>query len=185
VRTEGLALIVCLLAIPPVQAADWRNPQGAGQLTFTVSLEGETVSGRFTRFQVDVSAPEDAAERRMAVSVETASLDLSSRELNEGAAEADFFDTARFPDAAFYSEWLQGGLPGQLVAQGTLRIKTGIRPLDLHFEWSQSAPDQAQIRGAVTLRRGDYGIGSGEWVEDDSIGQDVRVEFDVPLVPVD
>lgn len=182
---RALTLSLCLLAAPVTQAADWRNPQGAGQLSFTVSLQGETITGRFKRFQVDVSVPDVAADRRMAVSVETASLDLSSRELNDGASEADFFDTAQFPFAAFFSEWLEGALPGQLVAQGTLRIKTSIRPLKLSFEWSQTAPDRARIRGTVTLRRGDYGIGSGEWADDDSIGQDVRVEFDVPLQPVD
>ena len=54
------------------------------------------------------------------------------------------------------------------------------RAVEVPFVWSEAA-EVAAMRGELTVRRADFGIGTGEWSGSDVVGADVRVRFIVQL----
>ena len=66
------------------------------------------------------------------------------------------------------------------VARGTLSLKGVKQPAEVPFTWTASA-DGATMEGELTLKRGAFGIGAGEWAATDVIGADVKVKFKVKL----
>ena len=66
------------------------------------------------------------------------------------------------------------------MARGTLLLKGVKQPVEVPFSWTASA-DGAVMEGELTVKRGAFGIGTGEWAETNVIGADVKVKFKVKL----
>jgi polyisoprenoid-binding protein YceI len=66
------------------------------------------------------------------------------------------------------------------VARGTLRLKGVQQPVEVPFNWVQS-DDAAQMDGELIIRRGAFGIGTGEWAATTLVGPDVKVGFSLRL----
>jgi polyisoprenoid-binding protein YceI len=66
------------------------------------------------------------------------------------------------------------------AARGTLSLKGMKRAVEVPFTWTASG-DGAAMEGELTLMRGDFGIGLGEWKATDTIGAEVKVKFKVKL----
>jgi polyisoprenoid-binding protein YceI len=66
------------------------------------------------------------------------------------------------------------------VARGTLTLKGVKQPVEVPFTWAPSG-DGAIMEGELTLRRGDFGIGLGEWKTTGTIGAEVKVKFRIKL----
>jgi polyisoprenoid-binding protein YceI len=67
---------------------------------------------------------------------------------------------------------------GKLTLRGVtreLRVPLTIRKVGAGLE----------ISGEVTVRRLDYGVGQGEWKSTEWVGNDVKLQYKVPLVPAD
>lgn len=48
------------------------------------------------------------------------------------------------------------------------------------FAWTGTA-DAATMEGGLTVRRSDFGIGTGEWARTDVIGAEVKLRFKLRL----
>ena len=66
------------------------------------------------------------------------------------------------------------------VARGTLSLKGVKQPVEVPFTWTASG-NGAAMEGELTLERGKFGIGAGEWLATDVIGAEVKVRFSVKL----
>ena len=69
-----------------------------------------------------------------------------------------------------------------LVLTFLLMIRKVTREVPVTLRWMPSDRG-ARMTGFATVRRLDFGIGAGDWADPDLIGLDVRVEFDLELVP--
>jgi polyisoprenoid-binding protein YceI len=69
-------------------------------------------------------------------------------------------------------------------ARGALTLKGVEHDVSVPFRWSD-AGKTAQMRGALTLTRTDFNIGTGEWAVGDVIGLEVDVSFELTLVRKD
>jgi len=100
--------------------------------------------------------------------------------VNKEIRGKDWFDYAGFPQAEFHSTDLRRIGSDRYVARGTLLLKGLKQPVEVPFTWTGS-PDGAVMEGELTLKRGAFGIGRGEWEASDVIGPDVKVKFSVKL----
>jgi polyisoprenoid-binding protein YceI len=178
-----LVLCVFLAASPasfPVQAADWKMDPSASKLEFVATFEKNPAPGVFKEFDARLSFdPDKPAGGSLHVTIKVASADMNVADVNKEIRNKDWFDYAGFPQAEFHSTDLRAD-GKRYVARGTLTLKGMKQAVEVPFTWAPSG-DGATIEGELTLKRGDFGIGLGEWKATDTIGADVKVKFKVKL----
>jgi len=171
-----LALCAPLLA----QGADWKMDPAGSKLEFIATFEKNPAPGVFREFDARLRFdPEKPAGGSLEVTVKVASADMNIPDVNKEIRNKDWFDYSGFPQAEFRSSDLRRDGKGY-VARGTLTLKGMKQAVEVPFTWAVSG-DGATMEGEFTLKRGDFGIGLGEWKATDTIGGDVKVKFRVKL----
>jgi len=177
-KSPTVALLLALVGFP-AWAAGWVMEPDGSRLAFDASYQGEPVPGEFRRFRahlvLDQQRPDRAA---LNVSVDLGSLDLGSGELEEGAATAEWFDTADYQQAEFRSRQVRQLDRDHYVASGTLSVKGVARAIDVPFVFQASGPT-AVMSGELEMQRTWFNIGTGDWATDELIGFGVQVRFQV------
>ena len=185
----ALAMLFAASLIPltstPLSAAGWESVAESSELRFVARYEDQPLDGRFRRFRVTVETDDSSLQPHLLrVVVDVGSADMNDREINDELTQADWFYVERFPQAVFQSERISPNGSSGLRAPGTLELK-GIRAAtSVPFTW-QVNEGEAALSGAMTLSRGAWGIGMGEWENDDTIADTVELEFRVVLRPAD
>lgn len=174
-------LLLAAFLVPGISgAADWCNA-GAGEFTFEARFEGEKLPGDFRDFAVefrfDPNRPE-AAELRVTVGLTAA--DMGDPEMNAVLFAPEWFDAERFGRAVFTSTRIERQDEDRFAANGTLLLKGREGDVTVPFLW-QGGGEHARMQGTFELRRTRFGVGSGEWADDDAIGLDVKLAFDIEL----
>jgi polyisoprenoid-binding protein YceI len=171
----GLFLLAC-----PAGAADWKMDPAGSKLEFIATFEKTPAPGVFKDFDARLRFdPEKPAGGSLAVTIKVASADMSIPDVNKEIRNKDWFDYVGFPQAEFQSTDLRRDGKGY-VARGTLTLKGVKQAVAVPFTWAASG-DGATMEGEFTLKRGDFGIGLGEWKATDTIGGEVKVKFKVKL----
>ncbi|WP_177142780.1 YceI family protein [Variovorax sp. YR216] len=162
-------------------AADWKLEPAGSRLEFAATFEKTPAPGVFREFDVKLGldpAKEDAG--RLDVTINIASADMASADINKVIAGAEWFDFARFRQAEFHATEIRRVQPNAFVARGTLMLKGVQQAVEVPFSWSESG-STATMEGKFVVKRSAFGIGTGEWTETDTIGADVTVTFKVRL----
>ena len=163
-------------------AAHFVQAPGTGSLTFSFTQAGAENQGMFRQFatEFDYDAKNPTAGS-LKVTVQTGSLDTQDKDRNDGLASADLLDVNRYPTAQYVANSFAKRAGGQLEAVGKLTLHGVTRdlriPLDLRV-----AGANYELSGAATLRRLDFGIGQGDLQATDWVGNEVKVQYKVPLV---
>jgi polyisoprenoid-binding protein YceI len=178
---EILSLLgLCAIALPAF-AADWRMDPGGSKLEFIATFEKNPAPGVFKEFDARLRFdPDKPAGGSLDVTIKVTSADMNIPDVNKEIRNKDWFDYAGFPQAEFHSTDLRRVESNRYAARGTLSLKGAKQPVEVPFTWTP-AGDGAAIEGELTLKRGDFGIGLGEWKATDTIGADVKVKFRVKL----
>ena len=176
-----LAIVLSATAIQSAQAADWKMDSSTSKLEFAASFEKTAAPGVFKEFDArlrfDAGKPETG---QLDVTIKAASADMSSADINKAIAGPEWFDFARYPQADFHATGIRRAEGNRYVARGILTLKGVRQPVEVPFVWS-AAGDAATMEGELTLRRADFGIGTGEWTATNVIGPDVKVKFRIRL----
>lgn len=178
------ALLACA-ALQHARAAEWKMDPAGSRLEFIATFEKTPAPGVFKEFDVRLSFdPEKPAGSRLDVAIRVASADMVSAEINKAIAGIDWFDFARHQQAEFHATDIRR-LPAnppssRYAARGTLTLKGVPQPVEVPFTWNAAA-EGATMDGEFTVKRGPFGIGTGEWAATDVIGSDVTVKFRVRL----
>ena len=181
-RGAWLLLMVLLLQGIRAEAADWRMDAAASRLEFIASYEKATAPGVFKEFDTRLNFDADKpAGSRLEVTVRIGSADMNSGDINNAIRTADWFDSARFPQAEFRSTDIRRVDANRYLARGTLIFKGMQQPVEVPFTWV-AAREGATMEGELSLKRALFGIGRGEWAATDIIGADVKVKFRVVFV---
>jgi polyisoprenoid-binding protein YceI len=169
-----------LVLAGPVLAADWKMDPSGSKLEFIATFEKTPASGVFKEFDARLRFdPAKPAGGSLDVTVKVTSADMGIADVNKEIRNKDWFDYSGFPQAEFHSTDLRRD-GKRYVARGTLTLKGVKQPVDVPFDWAPSG-DGAVMEGELTLKRGAFGIGLGEWKATDTIGADVKVRFKVKL----
>jgi polyisoprenoid-binding protein YceI len=177
-----LRTIVALVAVLPCAAvADvWQGDQHSGALRFVATQAGAKFPGHFGEFKVRFDFdPAEPAMGRLDVTIATSSADTSDAERDEVLHGQDFFWVARFPEAKYRAEGFKRDGKGWIAA-GELTLRGVTQPVAVRFELKPKSR-QLGMKGSVTLRRLEFGVGQGDWADTTWLGDPVDVAFDLSL----
>lgn len=174
----GFVSLVLLGASSIAQASDWTQQVGS-TLGFSGSQQGEAFNGAFKSFQSQIRFdPKSLAGAKFDVTIDIKSADSANSERDETMLGDDFFASARFPNAHFVTGAFREIAPGKFEADATLTIRDKSVALKFPFTWTGDAGN-AELRSKVTLDRLAFGVGSGDWEDESSVGH--KVDVDVML----
>ncbi len=178
-------LFLAALALMPglARAAPYVITPAGSRIGFSYEQMGVTMQGGFRQFTGTLSL-DNAQPQKTAVniSVQTGSISLGSRDADRTAAGSDFFNIGAFPRARFQSKQVQSLGNGRYRITGIFTLKNLSRPLTVDAAM-QTEGAARLLTGNFSLNRLDYGIGTGEWADTSTLGNAVRVNFTLRLLP--
>lgn len=181
-RPAGLLVaLLTAIAAASAHAADWTMVPAESRLEFIATFEKAAAPGVFrsfdTRMRFDPDRPEAGA---IDVTIDVASADMNSADVNREIRKPEWFDVKGHPQAGFRATEVRRTGANRYLARGMLRLKGIARPVEVPFAWTGTA-DAATMDGELTVGRSDFGIGTGEWARTDVIGADVKLRFKLLL----
>ncbi|MDJ0640011.1 MAG: cytochrome b/b6 domain-containing protein [Paracoccaceae bacterium] len=155
-------------------SSDWQVQEGT--LAIKVTQLGSEVAGSFADWTAAISFDETATGKMGDVEVTISIPSLTLGSVTAQAMGPDFFNAESFPTAEFVADIARDG--EVYVATGTLTIRDQTVPVTMPFDLALNG-DRAEMTGALTLDRRDFGIGAG-MTDESSLG--FAVVVDVALV---
>jgi polyisoprenoid-binding protein YceI len=180
------ALLLLLACVAATAATTWRTDPSASHLGFKATQAGAEFEGRFKHFDAQICFdPADLPGSRFLVKIDTKSADTQDGERDATLASGDFFATDRWPTARFETTGFTAKGGGQFDVRGRLTIRDVTRDITLPIRFSAAAGGkQATLSGGTSIRRLDFGVGQGEWTDTTWVGNEVRIQFELKLMPV-
>jgi polyisoprenoid-binding protein YceI len=188
------AILVALTTACPAQNSSAPAARAAGpaatsysldpaksKLEFTFNQAGAQSKGRFTRYEVNLTAPGgDPAAGKLDVAIDINSLDTDDDERDGILRGEELFDVKKFPTARYTAEKLTKTATG-FEAHGKLTIRNVTRDLKVPLTFKPGAGG-AQLSGKTSIKRLDFGVGQGEWKSTEWVDDQVNVILDLHLV---
>ena len=177
---KRLAILLLALALPGLAAAAEYTVQPGSTLGFSGSFQGETFDGHFGQWTAAISYdPANLAASKFDVTVHTASVQTGDSDRDSALPGEAFFDVAKYPEAHFVTTGFhQRG--NQVIADGTLTLRGVTKPMSLEVTFKPQAGG-ATLDVAGTVKRLDFGIGTGDYADTSVIGGDVKVTAHLQL----
>jgi len=163
--------------LPPVQTYKMVREKSA--LKFVANTGSDQVKGTFEQFTLDVAFdPERLAESHIRVEVDTGSAHVDDAKMQAALLTSEWLNAEAAPKAIFVSESIDH-IPNtrDYYAKGNLTLRGIKKPVTINFRQDFSDENAVVISGFSTLQRNDFGVGQGEWRQDDKVKYAVRVEF--------
>jgi polyisoprenoid-binding protein YceI len=181
--TRRLSVLALALALPlAASAADYKVGPGS-TLGFSGKFQGQQFDGSFGKF--DAAITYDAAN--LATSKFDVTVDVSTAKTGDGDRDAalpgpDFFDTKKFASAHYVTTGFSKNAKGDIIANGNLTLHGVTKPVALKVAFSPNAGG-ARLSVTGTVKRLDFGVGSGEYKDTSTIADEVLVNGSLNLLP--
>ena len=167
-------LLVSLALAQPALAADY-TVDADSTLGFTANFQGEAFDGTFRHFEATIRYdPKDHAASKFDVSVDLAGVATGDKDRDDTLPTSEFFNVAKFPKAHFVTTGFRKAGDG-VVATGTLSLKGIDKPVELEVSFEPTERG-ALLDVATTLHRLDFQVGTGDYADTSTIGDEVRVK---------
>ncbi len=181
------ALILSSGAVTTLGATAYTVDMDKSSLGFTAKQSGGDVDGRFEKFDAQiVFADADLDGSSFKVEVDTGSVNTEDDDRDTLLRGEDLFDTSKYPKARFVTTGFTRKSPGNYEAQGKLTVRDVTRDIRLPFTFA-TAQEGGQtvgwLKGGVTLKRLNFGVGQGDWKDTSEVANEVQVKFSLRLLP--
>lgn len=176
-------LAVIAMLLPAIAfAADFSKVQlDSSSITFVSKQMGVPVTGAFKKFSANIRINPAKAETGMAnIEVDLASIDAGSTDANEEVKGKSWFNVAEYPRASFVSGAVKALGGDKFEASGKMTIKGKTIAVRAPFTLREDK-GVLNIDGVFTLKRLDFGIGSGLWSDTSVVADEVQIKFHVVL----
>jgi polyisoprenoid-binding protein YceI len=151
------------------------------EITFVSRQMGVPVTGRFTRFDAQISLdPRRPEAGRVAFTIPVASATIGVRETDAELPKPAWFNVAKHPSASFESTAIKALGEGRFEVAGKLAIKGVARDVVVPVALAQAGP-RSIATGTFTIKRLDFGVGEGDWSDTSIVADDVQVRFKLAL----
>ncbi|MDE2304668.1 MAG: YceI family protein [Gammaproteobacteria bacterium] len=178
-------LVAFATALAPCMAAPARQFSAVAadsHLDFTGTQAGAPFTAEFRRFRAAiVFSPDDLPHSRFDVVIDLASVDSKDHDRDTTIRGSDLFDVARWPTAHYVTSGFTR-TAGGFAATGMLTLRGVSRPVPITFRFL-TTQGGATLTGSAKLERLDFGVGQGDWKSTEWVGNDVRIDFSLVLVP--
>ncbi len=175
------AALVAMMASAPAFAADYVQAPGS-TLVFASKYDGEVFTGKFASFTTTLSFdPAQLASSKLDVVIPLAGASTGNGDRDSTLSSSDFFNVAKFAQARYTASKFRSLGGNQYAADGSLSLRGVSKPVTLTFTWTPGA--QPVLSGKATVKRLDFGVGSGDWEDTSSIPNEVAVSTKVVFKP--
>lgn len=182
IALAGLAATAGLCSAPAL--AQQLVPAGS-EITFTSRQMGVPVDGQFRKWQAtiqfDLKKPEAG---KVAFSIDMGSATLGAADTDAEVAKADWFNTAKFPQAQFQSSAIKATGKGRYEVSGPLTIKGTTQNVTVPVTLTQTGSGAAlrtTASGAFNIKRLAFKVGDGPWGDTSMVADEVQVKFKIQL----
>lgn len=173
-----LGLVTLATAAPAAaQALDLAK----SEISFGFKQENVPGNGKFKKFTAQITF--DAAKleaTRANIEVDVTSVDLGDPGWDSDIQGASWFNTKQFPKAVFVAAGAKALGGGRFESPGKFTLKGSTREVTATFTAKPDAGGTL-LEGAVPLKRNDFKIGDGPWVDTSVVANEVAVRFKVYL----
>ncbi|QAY77571.1 YceI family protein [Sphingosinicella sp. BN140058] len=171
-------------AAPAVASGDYRLDKSHAKIVWGISHFGfSTYYGEFTRFdaQLKLDAANPAASR-LEATIDATSLSTNDAKLDAHLNSADFFDTAKFPQARFVSTAVHRTGAKSAHVLGNLTLHGVTKPVELAVTFNGAGQNVAKVPVAGfsaegTIKRSDFGINAYLPALGDEVALKISGEF--------
>jgi len=162
-------------------ATHYQQAANGGSLTFTFMQADAVNKGSFGKFLTDMIYDEkNLAGSRLTVTVQIGSLTTQDKDRDDSIKSADLLDAAKFPTARYTATSLARNAGGAIEAVGKLQLHGVTRDLRVPLQ-IRSTASGIEISGQTSIKRLDYGVGQGDLKSTEWVGDEVKLQFKVPL----
>jgi len=156
----------------------------ASEIAFTSKQMGVPVDGKFRKFDAQIGFdPKKPEAAKIGLTIDLASVSLGAAESDAEIVKADWFDTAKFPQATFQSTAVKAAGPAKYEMTGKLTIKGTTQNVVVPFALTQAGANTTAT-GAFVIKRLDFRIGDGDWKDTSMVANDVQVKFKLALTGI-
>lgn len=178
-RSLAALSIGIALAAGPGVAAEWVVDAQASSLEFSGVQTGAPFNGGFDTFAASITFdPENLAEARIEVRVDTASFNSHSTDRDGLAVGEDWFAVDMFPEAVFLAEQVTHTGENGYLAEGMLTIRDASVPLAVPFALD-IVEGRAVADGTLVLDRFAFGLGQRDFADPGLVDAAVGVTFHI------
>jgi polyisoprenoid-binding protein YceI len=179
---KSLAILLLAFALPGMAlATDYTVQPSASQLGFSAMFQGESFDGHFRQWTAAIRYdPANLAGSAFDVKVTPASVQTGDNDRDSALPGQAFFDVAQYPEAHFVTSGFHRN-GSQVIADGKLTLRGVTRPLSLEVTFKPHAGG-ATLDVAGSVKRLDFGVGSGEYADTSVIGAEVRITAHLQLI---
>ena len=176
---KTLALAFALSIAAPAIAADYTQAPGSS-LVFASSYQGETFTGRFPGFVTKLSFdPKQLATSKLDVTIPLVTATTGVEDYDSELRGSAFFNASKFPQARYTATKFRALGGNKFAADGTLSLRGISKPVTLAFTWTPGA--KPVLAGKATVKRLDFGVGSGEWADAELLPNEIAINTKVVL----
>ena len=185
-------LAVCLVAVAAALAARSAAAQppqaqlqpAGSEIRFTTRQMGVPVEGRFGRFGARIALdPKQPQSGSVALTIDTASAQFGSPELDTEVPKPTWLSAAKFPQATFESSAIRAAGAGRFEVSGHLSIKGSVHDVVVPVQLTPSGAGTV-ASGSFVVRRLDFKVGEDEWADTSLLANDVTVRFKLLLTGI-
>lgn len=177
-RTLILTMLSLISPLALAEASNWEIIPAESTLSFTAKQNGAPVTGTFKTFtgdiKCDLAQPEGC---NIKIIVDINSVSDAYNELSDTLKTKQWFDAKSYPQAVFQSNQVSKASDKGYEAKGNLTIRDKTVPVILSFQQTEDANGKGQFKGTTTIKRTDFGVGSGEWSDTKAIKDEVQIDF--------
>ncbi|HEV2219121.1 MAG TPA: YceI family protein [Casimicrobiaceae bacterium] len=154
------------------------------EIAFTTTQMGVAFDGHFRKWNANiVFKPAALASSRASVDVDLASIDLASDDSEAEARGPLWLQTSRFPVAHFTSTSITSRGGDKYDVAGRLSLKGITRDCVVRIVVTRDSGGNRVAEGRFAVRRLDYRVGEGEWVDTGTVANDIVVRIRMVLPP--
>lgn len=165
------------IASLPASAADYVQVAGS-TLVFAGSYQGDVFTGRLPGFSTRLSFdPQRLAAASLDVDIPLATATTANADYDSELRGGAFFATEKFPQAHYSATRFRSLGGNRYAADGTLDLHGVSKPVTLTFSWSPGA--RPVLTGKASVKRLDFGIGSGDWADTSLIPDEIAISTKV------
>ena len=153
----------------------WVMDKAASRLTFRGAVSGQTFDGVFKKWDAQIAFdPRNLRASHATVIIDIGSVVTGDPTRDQMLPTPDWFSSQKFPQAAFVTTAITETGPGRYLATGDLRIRGTVRHVAMPFTLA-ILKDVANMDGALTIDRRQFGIGQGQFSTPDTVAANVTI----------
>jgi polyisoprenoid-binding protein YceI len=184
----SLIMLVSASAASAQEATLWAIDKAHSSINFKIRHFFTPVAGSYGDWDgVLRFDPANLKGSSINVSINAVSVNTANERRDAHLRTADFFETEKYPTLRFVSTDIQKTGENAYVAVGTLTIKETSKQIRLPFTFLGSMPHPrggtvAGFKANYQILRNDFGVGTGGYIETQTIGNEVDIEILLEVV---